>query len=130
MNTLNFPNETLVVIATGTQAKTFRVIDGSLRHDTDWQPENLDGEGPSGRYRRDATPDENDEATFSKQIARKLYALAHQGAFDHLVLVADPETLGEMRPLLHQEVTAKIVLELAKTLVNSPIADIERSLSR
>lgn len=128
MTALNFPNNTLVVIATGAEAKTFRVVDGALKHDTDWHPQNLDDEGPSGKRPPDVSPGGNDEATFSKQIAHKLYALAHKGAFDHLVLVADPQTLGEMRPQLHLEVTDKIVLELAKTLINSPIADIERSL--
>jgi protein required for attachment to host cells len=128
MTALNFPNQTLVVVATGAEAKTFRVVDGSLRHDADWKPENLGDEGPSGKRRLDMTPTGKDEAVFSKQIAERLYALAHQGAFDHLVIVADPQTLGEVRPLLHLEVTDKVVLELAKTLINSPVADIERSL--
>ena len=128
MTSLKFPDQTLVVVATGAEAKTFRVVDGSLRHDADWKPENLDNEGPSGKRKHDMTPTDNDEATFSKQIAEKLYALAYQGAVDHFVIVADPQTLGEIRPLLHLEVTDKIVLELAKTLINSPVADIERSL--
>jgi len=128
MTTLNFPNQTLVVVATGAEAKTFRVVDGSLRQDEDWKPENLDDEGPSGKRPPDVTPAGNDEATFSKQIAEKLYALAHQGAFKHLVIAADPQTLGEIRPLLHLEVTDKVVFELAKTLINSSLSDIERSL--
>ena len=45
------------------------------------------------------------------------------------MLVADPDTLGEIRPILHQEVTQKITSEVAKTLINSPTDDIERSLS-
>ena len=70
------------------------------------------------------------EATFSKIMAEKLYELSHKGAYDRLILVADPETLGEMRPLLHKEVTDKIVLEQAKTLTNSPVKDIEKSISQ
>ena len=128
MGELNFVNQTLVVVATGEQAKTFRVIDGSLRHEANWTPENLDDEGPSGKRPHDSLPKSNDEATFSKQIAQRLYALAHGGGFEKLVIVADPQTLGEIRPLLHHEVTDKLVSELAKTLINSPVADIERSL--
>ncbi len=56
--------------------------------------------------------------------------MAYNRAFDHLILVADPGSLGEIRPLLHQEVTEKLVLEQAKTLINSPVEDIERSLRR
>jgi protein required for attachment to host cells len=35
-----------------------------------------------------------------------------------------------MRPLLHVETTNRLLGELAKTLTNSPLADIERALSR
>lgn len=53
-------------------------------------------------------------------------AQAHK--FDNLILVLDPETLGETRPSLHVSVTDKIMLELPKTLVNSPTAQIEKSI--
>ena len=69
------------------------------------------------------------EATFSKIIAEKLYERSHKGSFERLILIADPDTLGEIRPLLHQEVTDKIVLEQAKTLTNSPVEDIEKALA-
>ena len=49
MGTLNFPEETFVVIATGEQAKTFYVRSGSFEHDGDWAPGNLADEGPSGK---------------------------------------------------------------------------------
>lgn len=128
MPTLNFPEGTFVVIATGEEAKTFIIRSGSLQHESDWAPDNLDGEGPSGNRPPESSPRETNEATFSKQIAERLYTLAHKGAFDRLILVADPDTLGEIRPLLHQEVTEKLVLEQAKTLINSSVEDIERSL--
>ena len=44
------------------------------------------------------------------------------------MLVADPQTLGRMRPLLHKETSARLVRELPKTLTNSPLPDIERAL--
>jgi protein required for attachment to host cells len=49
-------------------------------------------------------------------------------AYAHLVLVADPQTLGQMRPQLHKETVARMHAELAKDLTNSPLADIERAL--
>jgi protein required for attachment to host cells len=129
MGTLNFPEDTFVVIATGREAKTFHVKSGALAHDGDWTPGDLADEGPSGKSPSEQSPKESMEATFSKQIAKRLYERAQRGDFERLILVADPDTLGEIRPLLHQEVTDKIVLEQAKTLTNSPVEDIERSLA-
>lgn len=128
MSQLPYPNGTFVVVASGEEAKTFHVKGGSLTHDANWTPTNLADEGPSGKSPPDASDRDLNEATFSKQIAERLYKAAHAGAFDKLILIADPVTLGEVRPLLHQVVTDKLVLEQAKTLINSPVADIERSL--
>jgi protein required for attachment to host cells len=89
----------------------------------------LDDDGPSGSRPPESSAQETDEATFAKQLAHHLYDKAHKGLFDHLVLVADPDTLGEIRPILHEEVKHKITMELNKTLVNSSATDIERSLS-
>ena len=120
MSNLSFPEDTFVVVATGEEAKTFRVKDGSLEHDGDWTPGDLADEGPAGKSPSEQSPRESMEATFSKIIAERLYAQSHKGDFERLILVADPDTLGEIRPLLHKEVTDKIVLEQAKTLTNSP----------
>lgn len=128
MTQLSYPEGTFVVVASGEEAKTFHVKGGSLTHDANWSPTNLADEGPSGKSPPDASFNDLNEATFSKQIAQRLYNAAHAGAFEQLILIADPRTLGEIRPLLHQVVTEKLVLEQAKTLINSPVEDIERSL--
>jgi protein required for attachment to host cells len=47
-----------------------------------------------------------------------------------LALLADPGTLGEIRPQLHLEMTDKMVLEIDKTLINSSIDDIERTITK
>ncbi len=132
MTKSHLPHKTLVVVATGTGAKFFRNVSKSgtiqLKADGTLSPTNLEDEGPSGKTPADTPGQEIDEATFSKQLANDLYRRAHAGKFDHLALVADPGTLGQVRPLLHQEVTDKIVLELDKTLTNSTTDDIEKSL--
>ncbi|GJL48803.1 host attachment family protein [Candidatus Nitrospira salsa] len=132
MSSTNIPKNTLVVVTTGTEAKIFRNQSDSgdikLRSDGGLTPKSLADDGPSGNRPKESSPSETDEATFSKQLAEHLYKLAHSGKFSHLVLMADPETLGELRPILHQEVSDKIVLELNKTLVNSSTEDIEKSL--
>ncbi|WP_017932053.1 host attachment family protein [Robiginitomaculum antarcticum] len=130
MTDLNIPEETLLVIATGEEAKLFRIKGGKLKNDGHWTPQNLADEGPSGKSPPDQSDRESMEATFSKQVAERLYALAHKGKFHRLILCADPDSLGEIRPLLHKEVEDKIILELDKTLINSPMDDIERTLSK
>lgn len=120
----------LVLIATGTQAKLFFVEDGHLKIHAEWSPEDLHHDGPSGKLPPEMVDAEIDEATFSKHIAQRLYSMAHDNQFNRLVLIADPNTLGEIRPQLHQEVTDKIILEVDKTLVNSTVDDIEKIIDK
>jgi len=101
----------------------------TLKADGHWEPKDLADEGPSGKSPSEQSDKESMEATFSKQVAERLYGLAHKGTYNHLVLAADPDSLGEIRPLLHKEVLSKMVFELDKTLINSPISDIERSIA-
>ena len=63
---------------------------------------------------------------FADELADLLYGYSHKGAFDHLVIVAPPRTLGELRDKLHQEVAAKVVGEIDKTLTNHPMPEIEK----
>jgi len=128
MAKLKFPNDTFVVVTTGEKAKTFRIEGGSLTHKADWTPTDLADDGPGGSTPVDFSPRELNEATFSKQIAERLYVMAQKRDFGGLVLIADPQTLGQIRPLLHREVTDKIVAEFPKTFINAPIADIEHLL--
>ena len=65
---------------------------------------------------------------FADEIAEKLYAMAHRGDFDRLVLIVPPLVLGEMRKKLHKEVADRIVGEFAKTLTKMPVDEIEEML--
>lgn len=126
------PNEATVVVATGTVAKYFHMKsnqgDAKLEFVRETKPGDLADQGPSGKSPPERSAPESMEATFSNILANRLFDQAHAGEFDNLILIADPETLGEMRPLLHQEVTDKIAFELNKTLINAPIEDIEKSI--
>lgn len=126
------PNKALVVVGTGEGARFFtnrgegENLDLEFRDDL--QPGNLADEGPSGKSPPEQSAKESMEATFSKQLAEHLYKVAYSGDADSIVLVLDPDTMGEVRPLLHKEVTDRLVLELTKTLTNNPVEDIEKSL--
>lgn len=130
MTDLKIPHNTRILVATGEEAKLFRMKDGGLQNEGSWAPGDLADQGPAGKSPPERSDKESMEATFSKIMAEKLYSDAHAGQFDKLIICADPETLGEMRPLLHKEVTDKIIAEIDKTLINSSIDDIERSLAK
>ena len=127
------PHNALVVVADGTKARVFRNtsqdLSVTLKADGELQPAHLDNDGPSDKRPHESTSQETDEATFAKQLAKELYRRAHQGDFAALVLIADPQTLGQLRPLLHKEVQSRLVSEHGKTLTKASIADIQRTLS-
>ncbi|MEX0407728.1 host attachment family protein [Aquibium sp. LZ166] len=66
---------------------------------------------------------------FADEIAERLYKLAHKGRFEKIVLVAQPQVLGEMRKKLHKEVADRVVGEVAKTLTNHTVIEIEKNLA-
>jgi protein required for attachment to host cells len=66
---------------------------------------------------------------FADEIAERLYKLVHTGAFRKIVLVAPPQVLGEMRKKLHKEVSDRVVGEVAKTLTNHTVPEIEKILA-
>jgi protein required for attachment to host cells len=49
--------------------------------------------------------------------------------YAHLILIADPQTLGRIRPLLHKETQERLIKDLAKDFTNAPLEDIQRALS-
>ena len=132
MTNLPVPHKTLIVVGTGEGAKFYRNAgkngELNLQHSRDLDPGDLADQGPAGKQPPDTSAKESMEATFAKILANHLYDLAQAHRFDNLILVLDPDTLGETRPSLHVSVTDKIMLELPKTLVNSPTDQIEKSI--
>lgn len=122
------PDKSFVVVADGAGARFFR-IPGHVEKMTlvaegVIHPMHLESEGPAGKNPPERSRRENDEATFAKQLAQELYWRAHNNEFTSLILIADPQTLGQMRPLLHKEVVARVTREIAKTLTKSSHDDI------
>src|SRR5688572_1383807 len=70
-----------------------------------------------------------DELAHGAAIAEWLNARALQGELDDVVIAADPKTLGQIRQRCHKELERRIVGELAKDLVNSPVKTVERVLA-
>lgn len=125
----SIPAGTWVVVADGGRARMLQNVGEAnapkLIQQSLVEPVNLDGEGPSGSQPKEL---DVEEATFAKQLAHRLNDAALKNDYRHLVLIADPQTLGQMRPLLHKETTDRLITEMAKTLTNASLEDIERVL--
>ncbi len=126
------PAGTLVVVADGEGARVFRNVGNAqelmLKQEDLLELMNMNDDGPAGSTPVEQTGKQLDEATFAKQLALRLNDGALNSRYEHLVLIADPQTLGQVRPLLHKETLQRLVGELAKTLTNSPLEDIEKAL--
>ncbi len=127
------PEDALVVVADGEGARVFRNRGEkgaiSLHQYELLELVNLNDDGPAGSMPGESSSRQLDEATFAKQLAKGLNDAALKQQYAHLILVADPKTLGRVRPLLHKEATQRIVAEVGKDLTNVPLEDIERTLA-
>ena len=112
----------LVVVADGHGATLYRntAIEGveleEIRH---LNPKNLADEASSGIAPQERSPHEADEATFAKQLAHALNAIVLKHRAEEVVIIADPQTLGQMRRSYHGELEKRIVREIAKTLTKA-----------
>lgn len=122
-----------IVVADGAGARLFQNMGKgatvSLAQQELLGPDNLSDDGPSGKRPPEQSERANDEATFAKQLAHWLNAAALKNEFSDLVLMADPQTLGQLRPQLHNETTRRIIKEIAKTFTNAPLEDIQSALN-
>lgn len=128
--TYSIPHHAMVVVADGVGARFFRnagtVSAVELTADGELHPSDLENDGPSGKRPTEQSKQETNEATFAKQLAHELYRRAQRGDFAALVLIADPQTLGQIRPLLHKEVQGRVVGEYAKTLTKTSVGDLQK----
>ena len=125
------PN-TLVVVADGASA-VFWLNHGqglNLEHSQTLSASDVANDGPSGSTPPEQSIRDNDEATFIKHLMHKLnnMALTNKISGD-VVIIADPNSLGQMRPQYHAKLAEKIVRELPKTLVKASKQELEKALS-
>lgn len=70
-----------------------------------------------------------EKGRFAKEVADRLYKLAHRNRFEKLVVVAPPATLGDLRGAFHEEVKQRVIAEVDKTLTQHPVWEMERVLT-
>jgi len=132
-NRVAIPSGTRVVVADGGGARILRNAGNegelSLEQVELIDPAQLPLATPAGSQPPELSGEESEEAGFAKRLAQRLNEDALKHRYEHLVLMADAQTLGQMRPLLHKETHARLLAEYDKNLANSPLEDIARALS-
>jgi protein required for attachment to host cells len=112
---MQIPHNAYVLVADGRKLLFFR-----NEGDADYPKLEVEME------REQENPKDSDQGTDQPADMLKKKALAN--AFDKLIVVAPPKTLGELRKHYHKEVEARIAGEVAKDLTNMPVAEIEKIL--
>ena len=132
--TKSIPNNCLVLVADGRKATLFRTSEAgpkvSLREERRISPEDLLDDGPSGSRPEEQTPKQTDEATFAKQLAQMLNHLGLTGQIKSLVIIADPQTLGQMRGLMHRTVEEALLLSIPKDLTRHTAVEIADGIQK
>ncbi|WP_372609572.1 host attachment protein [Aquicoccus sp.] len=68
------------------------------------------------------------EERFAEAVAEKLLEWRSAGRFHHLLVIADPRSLGAMRNAYDDRLASAIVAEIDKDLTNLPLDRIEASI--
>ena len=108
------PKNAMIIIADGEHATFYRntgVSGIKIEKTGELLPGAHDNRG-AAPLPHETSPREKGEANFAKDIADNLYERVHKGGIEAVVLIADPQTLGQIRPSLHKEVTQRITGEL------------------
>jgi len=88
--------------------------------------------GSGGRHRSStANPDDSRlrEDDFAGSVAAYLNLQAFKKAYEHIFVIADPRTLGEMRKHYQPSLSAKLVGEIDKDLVKYSVQSIKHAVS-
>jgi protein required for attachment to host cells len=143
---MEMPNDTFVVVADGRKMLLFRNIgDGEYpqleldeKRKQDNPPTRDHKSAEAGRSfasagERKSALHETDfhqleEDRFAAETAEMLYERAHGGDFEKLIVVAPPQTLGELRKHYHKEVADRLLGEIAKDLTRHTVVDIEKTI--
>jgi protein required for attachment to host cells len=77
---------------------------------------------------RENDPRQREAVLFAKRISQRLDAARRKGEYDELIVVAGPPFLGLMRKELSRPTRERVVHEIRKDLVHSPVESLRRHL--
>ncbi len=119
--------QTLVAVFDGTRMKAFSLDGGRLHVHADLA---MDDHKHEHRPRDDEShaSDSVSEHGFVGQVAKHLDAKA--GAFGRLVVAADATSLGAFRSAASPSLKAKVVAEIDRDYVHTPLAELEAAVAK
>ena len=127
------PEDALIVVADGGKAILLRNVGARgelvLSEERRLTLKDFSDDGPSGAGLQEQSPHEIGEATFAKQLAKTLSKMFDQNQFKAVVLIADPQTLGQLRDAVHKNVEKAIAFTLSKDYTNHSITEISEALA-
>jgi protein required for attachment to host cells len=77
---------------------------------------------------REDDPRQREAVRFAKRISRRLDEARRKGEYDELIVVAGPPFLGLMRKEMSRPTRERVVHEIRKDLVHSPVESLRRHL--
>lgn len=145
---MTLPHNTLILVADGRKALFLRNQgdeqqidlrttshqeredrkDGDIKTDAAGQSPAPAGTGLGGGTMGEPDFHQQEEDRFARDLADKINAMALASKFEALVVVAPARTMGELRPLWHKEVSARLAGEHVKEMTDRPVSDIEALL--
>jgi len=143
---MDVPHNAFVVVADGEKMLLFRnqgddefphlvvieedeqqsVANRDLRRDAPGR--SFSSVGPGRSAYKEADSRQLGEDRFAAETAAMLNRRALENEFESLIIVAPPQTLGELRKFYHDELQRRVSGELPKNLTNTPVNEIERIL--
>ncbi|WP_131113109.1 host attachment family protein [Lichenihabitans psoromatis] len=132
---MHLPDGATIVVADGEKLKVFRNTghEGNPKLTAEQEPKvEQDNHGSGGRHHlSSANPDHGqvEEDSHSAGVAAMLNKEAVSGKIKHLVVIASPRALGELRKHYSKQLSAVLVGEIAKDLTGHSIHDIEKAIA-
>ncbi len=129
------PNGTLVAVLDGTTMRLFlnRGHEPHIQLAPLAAPRLEHSSSGSGTRHRSSTanPDGSrlQEDDFAAAAAAHLNTEALAGRCDHVAIIADPRTLGELRRHYHETLATRLVCEIDRNLAHRPPAEIASALA-
>lgn len=98
--------------------------DRDMKSDMAGQSHSPAGSGLPGGTMGETDYHQQAEDRFAAKVADQMRTMVLAHTFDHLIVIAPPRTLGELRHHWHKEVGRRILFELNKEMTDRPVADI------
>lgn len=147
MAKVNIPHDAYVFVGDGRKAlvlrnegdaqfldlKTERVFSDRKNPSTHEQGADRPGSSHSSLGPRRSSVSQTDwhdleERKFAREVAATLEKIVRERKIEHLIIVAPPRALADLRKAFHDDVKKKIVAEIDKDLTKHPVYDIEKHL--